>query len=149
MPDQAAEPAEVAGADIIFECPNCGKSLAISSRGAGLTVACPGCRERIQVPNLPAVPAEGEAEPVAADPRDQRIEELTTALEGAHNKIERLVESLEETRSRRKFLEEVRVENMDRFDAISRELGAIQASLDRIVATIQQVDMNRESKEEA
>jgi hypothetical protein len=38
--------------DIVFECPHCGKSLAIEDRGAGMIVTCPDCRARVQVPGI-------------------------------------------------------------------------------------------------
>jgi len=36
--------------DIIFECPHCGKSMAIDHRGSGMVVVCPDCRAHVQVP---------------------------------------------------------------------------------------------------
>lgn len=42
--------AEIAETDIIFDCPQCAKSLAIDGRGAGLMITCPDCGTRIQVP---------------------------------------------------------------------------------------------------
>ena len=141
MPEQPVQASEAKKTDIVFDCPACGKSLAIDERGAGLMITCPKCRQRVQVP-LPrgaAEPSTNEPE----DPRDQRIRELSEVVETAQGKIQRLVEELEEVRSRRKVLERVRVENLARFEAISRELGVIQGAIDRIVASIEQVDMNR------
>lgn len=46
MPDTAG----VQESDIVFECPHCGKSLAIDGRGAGMVVVCPDCQARVQVP---------------------------------------------------------------------------------------------------
>ena len=42
--------ADIQPGDIIFECPTCGKSLAIDPRGAGFTVTCPDCNAQVQVP---------------------------------------------------------------------------------------------------
>lgn len=39
--------------DIAFDCPHCGKSLAIDMRGAGLMIHCPECRQVVQVPGIP------------------------------------------------------------------------------------------------
>lgn len=36
--------------DIVFECPHCGKSLAIDYHGAGLTIPCTDCKELVEVP---------------------------------------------------------------------------------------------------
>jgi len=42
--------AEIEESDIIFDCPQCAKSLAIDERGSGLMITCPDCGTRIQVP---------------------------------------------------------------------------------------------------
>jgi hypothetical protein len=43
--------------DIKFDCPKCGKSLAIDEQGAGRNVQCPECSQAITVPQKPvAVP---------------------------------------------------------------------------------------------
>lgn len=38
------------GSDILFECGQCGKSLAIDCRGAGLNIRCPQCDSELEVP---------------------------------------------------------------------------------------------------
>ena len=38
------------GNDILFECGQCGKSLAIDCRGAGLNIRCPHCDSELEVP---------------------------------------------------------------------------------------------------
>jgi len=38
------------GSDILFECGQCGKSLAIDCRGAGLNIHCPQCDSELEVP---------------------------------------------------------------------------------------------------
>ena len=37
--------------DVVFDCPQCGKSLAIDPQGAGLVITCPDCSSPVQVPN--------------------------------------------------------------------------------------------------
>ena len=44
------DPNEIRSSDIVFDCPFCQKSLAIDCRGVGLTITCPDCDNRIQVP---------------------------------------------------------------------------------------------------
>ena len=132
---QASEGA--AGKDIVFDCPLCGKSLSIDARGAGLTVACPECSREVQVPGLPpAERAEDPADEAAQEP-GTRVAELTEALEASQLKVERLVASLEEVRDRRRYLEQLRTDNMARFELIGKELVMIQNSLDRIVSVLQ------------
>jgi len=119
-----------AATDIIFNCPFCNKSLAIDLRGAGLMVTCPDCGRDVQVP----APAPGDTlEEVPTPPMTVSAE----ALAAAHTKIERLVDSLEEIRERRRYLEHLRTENMARFQQIGGEVEVIQNSLDRIVGLLQ------------
>jgi hypothetical protein len=40
----------MAGTDILFECRECGKSLSIDCRGAGLNIRCPQCDTELEVP---------------------------------------------------------------------------------------------------
>ena len=42
--------------DLKFECPKCGQHLAVEQRGAGMTVNCPSCKERIEIPSGTAPP---------------------------------------------------------------------------------------------
>jgi len=124
------DPKLAAATDIIFNCPFCNKSLAIDLRGAGLMVTCPDCGRDVQVP----APAPGDTlEEVPTPPMTVSAE----ALAAAHTKIERLVDSLEEIRERRRYLEHLRTENMARFQQIGGEVEVIQNSLDRIVGLLQ------------
>ncbi len=47
---QSAEGAEIRDIDIVFECPQCGKSLVIDYRGAGLEINCSQCGASVLVP---------------------------------------------------------------------------------------------------
>ena len=47
---QEAEGAEIRDTDIVFDCPNCGKSLVIDYRGAGLQIDCSSCGAGVLVP---------------------------------------------------------------------------------------------------
>lgn len=42
--------ATLVGSDILFECRQCGKSLVIDCRGAGLNIQCPQCENELEVP---------------------------------------------------------------------------------------------------
>jgi DNA-directed RNA polymerase subunit RPC12/RpoP len=142
--------------DIIFNCPHCGKSLAIDKQGAGLMIACTDCGERIRVPVPEGVedqsgneepeqtfqqePLEETADDIPADedPRDHRIAELEAALMASQSKVQELVQGLKEVYNRRNYLEQMRVEHLERFDKINREIRAIQDALDRLVAVMDQ-----------
>lgn len=41
---------EVVDGDVVFACPHCDKSLCIDPRAAGLSIVCPDCGNRIEVP---------------------------------------------------------------------------------------------------
>ncbi len=47
---QSAEGAEIRDIDIVFDCPQCGKSLVIDYRGAGLEINCSQCGAGVLVP---------------------------------------------------------------------------------------------------
>ena len=135
------DPVNASGTDIIFDCPHCGKSLAIDERGAGLVITCPDCSQQVQVP----VPGEDDEDDetagvtvnTGADPQEQ-IKNLSEALAKYQAKVERLVASLEEIRARRAYLEKLRTDNMNRFEKVSGEVSLIQASLDRLVTILQE-----------
>ncbi|MCX6907230.1 MAG: tetratricopeptide repeat protein [Verrucomicrobia bacterium] len=42
--------------DITFNCPHCGKHLAVEDHGAGMTVPCPTCRKPLSIPTRGAYP---------------------------------------------------------------------------------------------
>lgn len=42
--------AEIRDTDIVFDCPYCGKNLAIDYRGAGLQIDCTECGKSVLVP---------------------------------------------------------------------------------------------------
>jgi hypothetical protein len=127
--------------DIVFDCPHCGKSLAIDVRGSGLMISCPECQQDVQVPGVPLSERQADAAKPAAQASDPAA--LAEALQASQAKIERLVDSLEEVRERRRYLEKVRSDNMARFDLISKDLVTIQNAMDRILAIIQDAAAER------
>ena len=50
----------IAPSDILFECPNCGKSMVIDESAVGMIVDCPQCPAQVIVPSRPAPPAEAK-----------------------------------------------------------------------------------------
>ena len=44
------EEVEIRDTDIVFDCPYCGKNLAIDYRGAGLQINCSECGKEVLVP---------------------------------------------------------------------------------------------------
>lgn len=116
--NDSADASETAVTDILFECPQCGKSLEIDARGAGYIIVCPDCHNEIQVP---AWNDGQDAEAVREDERHRvEIEEMLGQLQA---KIARL-------------------EHQQRIDdqcikRIGDELVLIQAALDRITECVE------------
>ena len=124
--------------DIIFECPHCGKSLAIEARGAGYMIDCPDCAERIQVP----FPEEDEAaldEELGAG-LEQQADEYMEALEASQEKVRQQAHALEAVTKRRDYLEKMRVEQMNCLTVIRKEMKLMQDVVDRIASALENVD---------
>ncbi len=132
MADKGGYPAGFGENDILFECPECGKSLGIDGRGAGLVVKCPDCSTRMQVP-VPPQPAAGTTS--LAD--YTRAAELSGAEHLAEEKVHRMEVSLQELETRRRYLEKLRVDHALRFEKMREEMATIQSALDRMVDAMQ------------
>lgn len=94
---QAMDMTEIREGDILFDCPHCGKNMAIEAAGAGLMVPCASCGKSVQVPIPDAATPES---PVAAAPRaaaDETedpqavIRQLDAALAMANQQVDRLM----------------------------------------------------------
>jgi len=129
---------EITENDILFNCPVCDKSLTIDKSAAGMMITCPDCKTEILVPSETDV-----SETIAMDPQEERIDELNSSLIQSQGTIQELIEELGATQKRRNYLEHLRVENLEHFETISRELLGIQAGIDRILSIIQ--DSEREN----
>jgi uncharacterized Zn finger protein (UPF0148 family) len=131
--------------DIVFDCPHCGKSLAIDPRGAGLTITCPDCESSVTVPN-PAITEKDEDEDPSStrhdEERDMKLADLEDALAASEQKVEELTESLQEVYGRRNYLEQMRADNLKRVEMVGKELVIIQNALDRITEALQNVQSN-------
>ena len=129
--------------DILFDCPYCGKNMAIESAGAGLMVPCASCGRSVQVP----IPDAGTPEsPVAAVPRplddedpQTTIRQLDAALSMANQQIDRLLAEKEALQERRAFLEQTRITNAARLEQIAAELATMQDALDRALVRLDEV----------
>ena len=135
--NQSPAPTEIREGDILFDCPYCGKNMAIESAGSGLMVPCANCGRAVQVP----IPDAGTPDaPVATIPRPDVgaddepaavIRQLDVALGMANEQIDRLAAEKEALQERRAYLEQLRIANAERFERIAAELAAVQDGLDR------------------
>lgn len=130
MSKDMSDPNEIRESDIVFNCPFCEKSLAIDCRGAGLTIACPDCNNKIAVP----IPENMEVSDIDSSDEDKavRIIHMREVISSSQSKIMEMESEVKEITLRRDALESVRVENSIRFEVIQREIESIQRSLLRI-----------------
>lgn len=125
-----SDPNAIQETDIVFDCPHCGKSLAVDYRGAGLTISCTDCKEDVMVP----IPNGMEIGDLDSSPEDQeiRILNLRRMLSEAEERIGDLESNLEVITRRRDELEKSEADSRFRFGSIHERIGVIQHSLQEI-----------------
>ena len=118
---------EIKDTDIIFDCPHCGKSLAIDYRGAGLTIPCSDCGKMVEVP----IPEGMEITDIDSTEEEQEIQilNLRRLLSVAEKKNIQLEEELSELRARREILEHEHSQNITRTARLRINATALQTAL--------------------
>ena len=128
---------EIKETDIVFDCPHCGKSLAIDYRGAGLTITCSDCGNDIEVP----IPEGMEIGDVDSSQEDQelRVIHLRRSLHHAQERILGLENAVEDLLQRRDELE--REQNQQRWmrAAVEERLGLMESALETLTASFRQL----------
>ncbi len=109
MSEKAMVSKDVRPDDIIFNCPQCTKSLAIDPRAAGFTVTCPDCGTEVHVP---------ESDFGLAENLDETVAALRARLAAFENRY---------------------VLDRQNIEKIAQEMALIQASVDRTVALLQDI----------
>ena len=99
--------------DILFECPQCGKSLEIDARGAGYMIVCPDCKNEI------LVPAWNESEEEIAT-GDDNVKEALQLLKDKVARLEKLQRADDHC-----------------FKRLADEIVLIQTALDRITDIVE------------
>lgn len=141
---------EIREGDIVFECPDCGKSMAIEAAGAGLMVPCVTCNRQVQVPipdaNTPEVRIPGRASAPVIHPNGdphETIRQLDAALAYANEQTDRLVAEKEALQERRAFLEQLRMAHTERLQQLANEVQQMQDTLDRIGILLTEIRTER------
>ena len=131
------DPNEIRDSDIVFDCPFCGKSLAIDCRGAGLTISCPDCDNKIEIP----IPEGMDVSDIDSSDADKavRLIHMREVISNSQQRIMELEEEIKAITIRRDTLEAGRTENTLRFEVIGREVESIQRSLLRISEVLNSV----------
>ena len=137
MADAPMDAVDIKETDIVFDCPNCGKSLAIDYRGAGLMIPCSDCGTNVQVP----IPEGLELDDIDSSDseKETRILNMRRSLVAAEERIKHLESEVDELSVRRDQLEKARSENMFRFGTILERTGQIQKSLEEIAVALHQI----------
>jgi transcription elongation factor Elf1 len=137
MNGQSDESSPIKETDIVFDCPFCGKSLAIDYRGAGLNVQCTDCGQNVQVP----IPEGMDVSDMDSTREEQeiRILNLRRALSTAEERIRELEVDVESLRSRRSTLEHTRTEDKTRMVQMRNAMTAIRKSHDEIMKAVESI----------
>ena len=131
--------------DIVFDCPFCGKSLAIDYKGAGLTIKCTDCRKMVEVP----IPDGMEIEDLDRTPDEQELNilHLRKALGHAEARIESLERELEHTKDRKRKLQDYRMDAEQKLAAINEKLEVIERAAERITDSVKDLRKASVSRE--
>jgi len=145
MVDVPGDSSEIKETDIVFDCPHCGKSLAIDYRGAGLSIPCSDCGKVVEVP----IPDGMELADIDSNNEEQevRILNLRRSLAVAESRAEHLESELESVNDRREKLEASRSASMARFGQLLEKINRLHESVDAVSKTLQELaQLAREGK---
>ncbi len=134
MTDLPDENTDIKDTDIVFDCPHCGKSLAIDYRGAGLAIPCTDCGNPVEVP-IPSGMDISDLDDSEED-KEIRILNLRRIIAQSEARIAELESELESVYERRETLEKLRSENMYRFGRITEKVDEIQSAMKTVNAAL-------------
>jgi len=110
--------------DIIFDCPHCGKSLAVDYRGAGLNIPCTDCGKQVVVP-IPDGMDLGDLDSTDEE-KEVRIINMRKALTSAEGKIIQFQKEIDRLNKHCERLEKAKQNDKTRFGLIRDRIIAIQ-----------------------
>ncbi len=134
MADNQDNATEIKDTDIIFDCPYCGKSLAIDYRGAGLTIPCTDCGNMVEVP----IPEGMEITDIDSSEEDQELEviNLRRLMSSMEEKNLRLEDEVSELRDRREILEHEHSQDLARVARMRDILAGLKEDLSKVVSAV-------------
>lgn len=114
--------------DILFDCPHCGKSLAIAPAGRGLVIPCTDCGRHVQVPLDPDDDPLALPDDLLAVCNEQAvtIRQLDAALSAANAHTDAIRDEKDRLAERCAYLETLAKEHAARLDALARTLESLQ-----------------------
>lgn len=136
----------LSGSDILFECGQCGKSLSIDCRGAGLNIRCPQCDSELEVPipegfDLAAldkeISAAAEADGELEAPMPAPDTEAVSSDESENEQVNKLMAELEALRAQRRYLEQQHANMLKTIKAVTREVGEFHKALDDLASMLE------------
>lgn len=132
--EEEAGSQDIKDTDIIFECPLCGKSLAIDYRAAGLSIPCTGCDKLVVVP----IPEGMEISDLDTSTDDQgaKVMHLRELLLDCQARSRLLEAMVEESKERHEKHEQDKAETARRFEQFSRDIDVISRAVDQIDAAL-------------
>jgi transcription elongation factor Elf1 len=133
--------AQIKDTDIIFDCPHCGKSLAIDYRGAGLTIPCTDCGKSVQVP-IPEGMEISDLDTTNAQ-QEALILNLRKSLAAAEDRIQQMESDMESVGARRTQLEKERTEGILRLNLVAEKMALVRRTLDEVARILEHREVGR------
>lgn len=124
MAEKAQINAEIQPTDIVFDCPQCGKSLAIDYRGAGLTIPCTDCGAMVPVP----IPEGMELSDIDSSEKDKELHllNLRKSLATAEARVFQLEAEVQKLTAERDQLRKSKTNDVYQTGAMLEKLGVMQ-----------------------
>jgi transcription elongation factor Elf1 len=137
MADNLIDTTEIKETDIVFECPHCGKSLAIDYRGAGLTIPCTDCGKIVQVP----IPDGMQIADIdsTVEQQESMIMNLRKSLYSAEKKIDNLTKEIDELKTKHESIDKIRSESKAQFSSVMERITTIQKAVDDIHKAVHKI----------
>jgi transcription elongation factor Elf1 len=146
MADLQTDSQEIKETDIVFDCPHCGKSLAIDYRGAGLSIPCSDCGRDVDVP----IPEGMEVTDIDGTEEEQemRILNLRRTLHDADSRIAQLEARVEALEGENASLAEGDGSRKEKFNGISKSVEHMRRSLDELSSSLRMIEMQLQGTDE-